>query len=317
MHIAAIGATGKVGTYMIPKLVSAGHDVTVVTRGTSKPRQDDPAWDSVKQVTIDRKAAEADNTFGKQIADLKPDVVIDMILFHRKSAGQIVDALKGKIGHFLFCGTHWVYGHLTEVPNDETAPRQPLCDYGKRKAAIEAYLAEQNRANGFPASTLHAGHIVCPSDVPINPCGNKDPEVFGRLARGEEVTIPNWGKETLHHVHADDLAQGFVKAIEHRDAAVGESFHILGPKAVTFRGYAEEVCRWFGKEPNLKFVPYEQLKDSLEELYAQQTWDHLAHSPNGSIEKARKLLEYEPKYTGLEACREAVLWLVDNGKIRV
>ena len=45
------------------------------------------------------------------------------------------------------------------------------------------------------------------------------------------------------------------------------------------------------------------------------THDHIAHSPNCSIAKARRLLNYEPSYTSLQAVQESVGWLVENGKL--
>jgi len=46
------------------------------------------------------------------------------------------------------------------------------------------------------------------------------------------------------------------------------------------------------------------------------TWDHIAHSPNCSIEKARKLLGYEPRYGSLDAVQESVTWLIGQGVVR-
>jgi nucleoside-diphosphate-sugar epimerase len=45
---------------------------------------------------------------------------------------------------------------------------------------------------------------------------------------------------------------------------------------------------------------------------ARATWDHIAHSPNCSIEKARRHINYRPRYTSLQAVREAVAWLVEH-----
>jgi nucleoside-diphosphate-sugar epimerase len=36
------------------------------------------------------------------------------------------------------------------------------------------------------------------------------------------------------------------------------------------------------------------------------TYDHIAHSPNCNIEKARSILGYAPRYSSLEAVREAI-----------
>src|SRR5215211_8199506 len=51
--------------------------------------------------------------------------------------------------------------------------------------------------------------------------GNLDPKVWYALSAGEEIVVPGLGAELLHRVHADDVAQAFQLAIEHRDAAGG------------------------------------------------------------------------------------------------
>ena len=164
---------------------------------------------------------------------------------------------------------------------------------------------------------VHPGHIVGPGWVPLNPAGHFDPEVFGRLARGEELVLPNLGMETVHHVHADDVAQVFQAALESRSTAIGESFHAVSAAAVTLRGYAAEVAAWFGREAKLRFLPWEEFRASVGEKEAKATWDHIAHSPNCSIAKAQRLLGYQPRYSSFQAVREAVDWLVANGKVRV
>src|SRR5262249_33254198 len=156
-----------------------------------------------------------------------------------ESAQQLVQALKGQVQQFLHCGTIWVHGPSVEVPTTEAQPRRPFGDYGIQKAAIEAYLLQQARQQGFPATLLHPGHIVGPGWAPRSPGGHSNPEVFTRLARGEELRLPNLGMETVHHVHADDVAQAFQRAMEHWNQAVGESFHVVSPAALTLRGYAE------------------------------------------------------------------------------
>jgi nucleoside-diphosphate-sugar epimerase len=92
----------------------------------------------------------------------------------------------------------------------------------------------------------------------------------------------------------------------HRSVALGESFHVVSPSALTLRGFAERMSIWFGHTPSLTFLPWEQWKETVSEKDARATWDHIAHSPNCSIAKAQKLLGYRPRYTSLEAVQEAV-----------
>jgi nucleoside-diphosphate-sugar epimerase len=312
MKVVLIGGTGHIGTYLVPRLVEAGHEVTSVSRQQRQPYQTHPAWNSVRQAVIDREAAERDGSFGRMIRDLEPEAVIDLICFAPGSARQIVEALRGRVRYFLHCGTIWVHGHSVVVPTTEEQPRAPFGEYGIHKAAIEAYLLEEAERSGFPAAVIHPGHIVGPGWNPLNPEGHFNNRVFARLARGEEVVLPNFGLETVHHVHADDVAQAFMQALTHWDSAAGESFHVVSPAALTLRGYAEEMAAWFGQTARLKFAGWEEWRGTVSPEESEATWDHISHSPNCSIEKARRLIDYQPGHSSLQAVQEAVEWQIQN-----
>jgi nucleoside-diphosphate-sugar epimerase len=312
MRAVIIGGTGHVGTFLVPRLINAGYEVISVSRQNREAYQPHAAWHSVKQVQIDRVMAEKDNNFGVQIRELAPDVVIDMICFTQQSAMQLVEALRGHIQHFLHCGTIWVHGASELVPTRENQPRKPFGEYGINKAAIEAYLLKEAHQTSFPATILHPGHIVGPGWVPLNPAGNFDRGVFKKLAKDDEVLLPNMGMETVHHVHADDVAQVFIRALENWNQAVGENFHVVSSEALTLRGYAEAMAAWFGQEASLGYLPWEEWKKTVSEGDAAATWDHIAHSPCCSIAKAQRLLGYNPRYTSLQAIQESVKWLIDN-----
>jgi nucleoside-diphosphate-sugar epimerase len=317
VKVVIIGGSGHVGTYLVPRLVVAGHEVVNVSRGQATPYQPHAAWTEVQTVTLDRVSAEADGDFGQRIRDLQPDVVIDMICFTLDSARQLVEAVRGQVQHLLHCGTIWVHGPSVEVPTTETQPRKPFGPYGIQKAEIEAYLLGEARRAGFPVTVLHPGHIVGPGWRPVNPAGHLTPRVFTQLAHGEELALPNLGLETLHHVHADDVAQAFMQALAHWSTAVGESFHVVSPAALTLRGYAEAMAAWFGQPARLRFMPWSKWRETATEDEARATWDHIAHSPNCSIARAQRLLDYAPRYRSLEAIQEAVRWLIGQGIVEV
>ncbi|HKE23562.1 MAG TPA: NAD(P)-dependent oxidoreductase, partial [Bryobacteraceae bacterium] len=233
-----------------------------------------------------------------------------------ESTQQLVEALRGRVQQFLHCGTIWVHGPSIEVPVTEEQPRKPISDYGLRKAAIEAYLLDEARRGQFPAAVLHPGHLVGTGWTPLNPIANFNPGVFASLAAGREIALPNLGRETVHHVHADDVAQAFVKAMANWSHAAGESFHVVSPAAVSLSGYAEAVANWFGHEPHIRFLPWEEWRSTVSEKDAKVTWDHIARSPCCSIRKAERLLDYRPRYSSLEAVRESLMDLVAHGTIQ-
>jgi nucleoside-diphosphate-sugar epimerase len=316
MKIVVIGGTGHIGTYLIPRLVWEGHEVTVITRGRREPYLENPAWKHVRNVIIDRSTAEKDGTFGKAIRDQNPDVVMDMLCFTLESALQLVEALRGQVQLFVHCGTVWVRGWGAEVPAREEHPRNPLSDYGIKKNQIETYLLDQARRTGFPATALHPGHIVGPGWTPVGPNACHDPQVIARCIRGEEVLLPNLGMETLHHVHADDVAQAFQKTLTHWSTAVGEGFFVVSPAALTLRGYAEGLAARFGKQANLKYLPFEEWKAALPPEWLEGAVSHALHSSNASIAKATTLLDYHPRYSSLDAVEESVRWMVAHGQIQ-
>jgi len=313
-RIVVIGGSGHVGSYLLPRLVELGHNVVNVSRGTAKPYRPHYAFDLVENVTLDREAEEKAGKFGAKISALNPDVVVDMISFDLASTKQIVEALRGKVEHYLFCSSIWVYGGHTAVPSLETDPTSPIDEYGRGKAESEAWLTHEARLNGFPATCFRPGHIVGEGWVPTSPQGNSNPEVYSLIARGGELALPNLGLETLHHVHADDVAQWIICAIENRTASVGEIFNTVSDQAITMRGYAEALYRWFGHEPRLAFKPFSEWLLDLGE-FAENSRGHVVRSSSHSIEKSRHRLGYNPRYTSLEAIYQSVQSLIELGKV--
>ena len=315
-RIVIIGGSGHVGTYLAPALVERGHVVVNVSRGAAKPYRPHYAWSQIENVTLDRTTEEKSGQFGEKIAGLKSDIVVDMISFDLPSTQQLVEALRGRVEHYLFCSSIWVYGRYSAVPSTEADPPNPIDAYGRGKAESEAWLMREARMTGFPATCFRPGHIVGEGWVPINPIGNANPDIFSLIARGDELVLPNLGLETVHHVHADDVAQWIIRAIENRAASIGEVFNTVSEQAVTLRGYAEAVYRWFGKEPRISFKPFEEWILGLGD-YAENTRGHVIRSSCHSIEKSRQRLGYKPRYTSFEAVHESVRALIACGKVIV
>jgi nucleoside-diphosphate-sugar epimerase len=313
-RVVVIGATGHVGTYLVPRLVRAGHEVVAVSRGAREPYHDAPEWRSVERVTADRDAEDAAGTFGTRIAELRPDAVVDLICFTAASARQLVDALRPARPLLLHCGTIWVHGRAARMPITEDEPRTAYGDYGTGKAAIEELLHRETLAGGVPSVVLHPGHISGPGWPVITPAGNLDPDVWRRLATGEPLALPHLGLGVLNHVHADDVAQAFELALS-RPAAIGASFHVVAAQAMTCRGLATGVAAWFGREAVLELVDWPEFSQRAGADHAGATRDHVERSIAASIDRARTVLGYAPRYSSLDAMREAVRWLAEHDQL--
>jgi nucleoside-diphosphate-sugar epimerase len=315
-RVVVIGATGHIGTYLIPRLVRGGHEVIALSRGTREPYRSSPLWQQVTRVTADREAEDAAGTFGDRIAALRADAVIDLVCFTAASAQQLVDALRPARPLLLHCGTIWVHGPALRVPVTEDEPRTAYGEYGTGKAEIEALLHRETMAGGVPAVVLHPGHISGPGWPVITPAGNLDPDAWTRLAVGQPLALPDHGLGVLNHVHADDVAQAFELALT-RPAAIGASFHVVAEQAMTLRGLAAGVAQWFGREPVLDLVDWDELERRIGPEHATATREHTFRSIAASIARGREVLGYAPRFSSLDALHEALTWLVAHGQADV
>jgi nucleoside-diphosphate-sugar epimerase len=244
-------------------------------------------------------------------------VVVDMICFTPDSATALVEALRGRSGHLIHCGTIWRYGASVRQPMREDDASPPFGEYGIQKAAIAELLAAETRSGGLVTTVLQPGHISGPGWAPIGPLGNLDPAVWYSLSAGQEIAVPGLGAELLHHVHADDVAQAFQLAVEHRDVAAGESFNVVAPSALTARGFLAIAAGWFGKTASIRSVSWAEFKSGTTAEFADSSWQHLSRSQYASIEKARTLLGYDPTFEPEAAVLDGIRWLIDHAQLEV
>ncbi|HBP38295.1 MAG TPA: epimerase [Clostridiales bacterium] len=312
MHqITILGGKGRVGSYLVPMLLESGYAVTNVSRGQTVPPGEPDCWQAVRQVSLDRDQ----DGFNGQVAALGSDIVIDMICFKDDDMRQLIRALQGKVSHYIVCGSIWMHGPSTIVPCPEHLNRNPIDEYGREKNQMDLTIRQLFAANGFPGTIVHPGHIVAEGFRPVNPQGNLNLQVFRDLREGRPLTLPNFGMETLHHVHAADVAGVMLAALQNGSASFGQGFHAVSPAAVTLAGYAREVARWFNREAELIFQPYDVWSQGVSGEDAAATYDHLRHSPCCSMDKARRLLGFTPRFSSYQAIRACLDWLISHGSL--
>ncbi|MGM9521304.1 MAG: NAD-dependent epimerase/dehydratase family protein [Oscillospiraceae bacterium] len=305
-----LGAMGHIGSYMIPALVDAGYEVTGFSRKSRTPYTAElPQWEKVKLVSAERQEAI------KLIARSKPDVVCDLIAYTLEDAKDLVQGLRAVPGNeavrLISIGTTWIYGDKYEAPVTESQPRNPTDEYGRRKVEIESYLKEEHRCRGLRVTILHPGHICGKGWMPVGPQGNRSVQVIKDIMAGRQILLPDRGQATLHHVHSEDIARLTVCCLNN-DVSIGEEFHITSPAALTLFGYAERLYRHFGHEPNIRYVPYGEFLKALSPEDAAVSAEHIDRSPVCSMEKARRMLGFEPKHSSIDTVIESIESIKDR-----
>lgn len=319
MRVLVIGGTGHIGSYLVPRLMMGGHEVHVVAR-RPQPQYTDPrlGWPGVTWIVADRTAEEQSDAWAQRMAGIEVDVVMDLICYEPQQNEIMYEAFRGRIRQLIHCGTVWAYGPAERVPYEESFPRRPITDYGRYKAEIEAFLLLKHQQEGFPATIIHPGHISGRKWLPIDPQGSRDGvKIYEMLATGQEVCLPDRGTATIHHVHGDDVAQLFELAMVRRQDALGESFSAVARYALSLVACCRCVASMFGKEPNLKFVPFAEMAQEVSPTSYRIIEEHVSHSPCASIAKGERLLGYRPRYTTDQIYYECIEYMLESGQFKL
>jgi len=127
MRVLIIGGTRFMGPHVARRLAAEGHEVTVFHRGTTSAELPD----NVGEIIGDRNNL---RDFSGDFADLKPEVVLDMILLTESQAGELVGALSGIAGRLVVASSCDVYRNYNMLRGEEldSAPIEKITDPTER-----------------------------------------------------------------------------------------------------------------------------------------------------------------------------------------
>jgi nucleoside-diphosphate-sugar epimerase len=92
---------------------------------------------------------------------------------------------------------------------------------------------------------------------------------------------------------------------------------VVAEQAMTLRGLAAGVAGWFGREPVFDFVDWAEFERRVGADHAEATREHVSRSIAASIDRAREVLGYRPRFTSLDALHESLRRLVRDGAVDV
>lgn len=304
MNVLIIGGTGHSGGFLVRDLLAGGHHVVVVSRGKTTPYLEGDFWDQAERVTLDRAKAEKDGTLRDLLADVRPDVVVDIVCYEPESAQMLFEWLAGKVQHLVHVGTGWVFGDAEIVPTPESYRGVPLNDYARKKLAIQDYYCERFLEDGFPATMVNPTQITGAGKELVTPQGDKDVSYLERMRAGEELPLPAHGRALLQHVHPSDVARVVRLAIERPGTALGEVYNAGSAHAMTYRGLFHFLRDHFGSTCTPRPM---SLEDYQAEFGPNETvTEHMIQSTCVDIRKAAHQLGYRPAYTAQQAVADAI-----------
>lgn len=186
-----------------------------------------------------------------------------------------LDFARGQVEQFIYFSSSMVYGHFKEGQVDESTHCEPLGIYGALKYGGEKLVIAYNQVFNMPYT------IIRPSALYGQRCiSRRVGQIFIENALfGKEITINGDGADGLDFTYIQDLVDGIAKIIEN-DNAINQTFNLTYGAARTIGDMIEILRAYF---PNV--VVHNIPKDAL-----------MPDRGTLSVEKARKLIGYEPSW---------------------
>jgi UDP-glucuronate 4-epimerase len=189
---------------------------------------------------------------------------------------------------FINVATSSVYG--ADATHDETSEPKPTSYYGVTKLAAEQLVLARVRDSGFPACSLRLFSVYGPRERPEK----LYPKLMHAILADEPFPLHEGSEKHLRsYTYIDDIIQGFVAVMNSFDKCHGEIFNIGTDTAITTGEAITIVEDIIGKKARLEPKP-------------KRPGDQLKTHTN--IDKAKKLIGYEPKVSPWEGLEKAVAW---------
>lgn len=188
-----------------------------------------------------------------------------------------------------------IYGRAKEIPTPETYLPVPLSPYGVAKLAVEGYLYSYFKVHSLPFAALRFGNVYGPRQNPYGEAGVV--AIFtNKMLKNQQPLIHGDGKQTKDYIFIKDAIDATILSFK-------KNFQgILNVGT----GKETSVLEIFS---NLKRLTYSDVKEK-----------HTALSPIAfkegrlSIEKAKRILNWQPKYSLEKGLEETVEWFKDKIK---
>jgi nucleoside-diphosphate-sugar epimerase len=300
LRILFIGGTGTISSAASALALSRGHDLAIVTRGTTPVP---PEMEGVEQLRGD---AGDPASIRAAIGGREFDVVVNFRAFLPAQVAADIELFRGRTAQYVFISSASAYQKPVErLPITESTPlRNPYWQYSRDKIACEDLLVAAYRDSGFPMTIVRPSHTYTSSSVPI--LGRWT--AIERMRAGKPIVVHGDGTSLWHLTHTKDLAVALVGLLGNRQA-IGEAFHITGDEVLTWNQITQIIAHAAGvDEPELVHVASDAIARVLPEDGPGFVGDK-AHSVLFDNTKVKSLVpEFQAVIPYWQGAAEMIAW---------
>lgn len=230
------GASGFVGSHVVPELIGGGHHVLALVRSGAAGRLVLDRLPSAARDSVDLRTGDVDDPTGLGVALAGADAIVHLVALARdRSAGRDLDRVN-------------VEGTRNMIKAAEAAGIRRLVHLGALGVVDDPrlhYASSKARAEQLVRASALDWTILKPSLM----WGERDGffNIVAGLVRISPgvVPVPGDGRSRFQPLAVSDAAVAIRLSIE-RAATIGASYDLGGPRYWTYREITREVLRGMG-----------------------------------------------------------------------
>ncbi|MBP6578161.1 MAG: SDR family oxidoreductase [Chryseobacterium sp.] len=320
-NILVTGGAGFIGSNLCEELISLGANVTCLDNFSTGFRENLEAIKNHPNFKLiegdirnleDCKVACENQDFVLHEAALGsvPRSINDPITSNDVNVGgflnMLVAARDANVKRFVYAASSSTYGDSESLPKVEDVIGKPLSPYAITKYVNELYADVFKRTYDFDTIGLRYFNVFGRKQNPNGAYAAVIPKFVMQLMNHESPVINGGGEYSRDFTYIDNvILMNLLALTSDNSASVNQVYNTAFGERTTLNDLVSNL-----KEYLSDFDP--KIAD-VEVIYGDYRKGDVPHSL-ASIDKAKKLLEYQPKHSMKEGLKEAVKWYWNNLK---
>lgn len=219
---------------------------------------------------------------------------------------MLVAARDSNVKRFIYAASSSTYGDSETLPKVENVIGKPLSPYAITKFVNELYADIFSKTYGLETIGLRYFNVFGRKQDPNGAYAAVIPKFVMQLMNHESPVINGDGNFSRDFTYIDNVIQMNELAIETTNA---DAINTVYNTAYGDRNTLNDLVTYLKKY----LAEYDSKIATIDVIHGSNRVGDIPHSL-ASIEKAKKLLGYNPKYSMNQGLKEAVKWYWENLK---
>ena len=320
-NILVTGGAGFIGSNLCEELINLGANVTCLDNFSTGFREnlesikDHPNFKLIEgdiRNLEDCKLACENQDFVLHEAALGsvPRSINDPITSNDVNVGgflnMLVAARDANVKRFVYAASSSTYGDSESLPKVEDVIGKPLSPYAITKYVNELYADVFKRTYDFDTIGLRYFNVFGRKQNPNGAYAAVIPKFVMQLMNHESPVINGGGEYSRDFTYIDNvILMNLLALTSDNSESVNQVYNTAFGERTTLNDLVSNLKEYLSDfDPKIAEV---------EVIYGDYRKGDVPHSL-ASIDKAKKLLEYQPKHSMKEGLKEAVKWYWNNLK---